>query len=61
MELAKMILEQGVYLDRYRNPHGNREAWQIFDRKGILIAQAKARPAAIEKAIKALQAVSVKA
>ena len=54
-QLATAILDTGVYLDRFRNPHGRRDAWQVFNRNGKLIAQDKERETAITKAIDKLQ------
>jgi len=53
--LAAAILDKGIYLDKFRNPHGQREAWQVYGRDGKLIAQANVRETAIEKAVKALE------
>jgi len=50
-QLATKILDSGIYLDRFRNPHGRRDAWQVFNRRGKLIAQDKERENAITKAI----------
>jgi len=54
-QLATKILDSGVYLDRFRNPHGRRDAWQVFNRRGKLIAQDKERENAIDKAIDKIQ------
>ena len=53
--LATMIIDKGIYLDKFRNPRGEREAWQVFGRDGQLIAQDNERETAIDKAVMALK------